>query len=101
MGIGTLAFYPAAGLSPYQVFLTAFFISASGITLSQVAANPYVAIVLVVSSMFSPGHFAMWTILSVGLFNSIMSPTIFTLALKGLGRHTKQASGILIMPIVV
>ncbi len=59
-----------------------------------------VAAVLVISSMLSTGHFAMWTILSVGLFNSIMFPTIFTLALKGLGRHTKQASGILIMAIV-
>ena len=42
----------------------------------------------------------MWAILAVGLFNSIMFPTIFTLALEGLGRHTGQGSGILCMAIV-
>ncbi len=62
--------------------------------------NALVAALLVLASMFSTGYFAMWTILAVGLFNSIMFPTIFTLALKGLGRHTKQGSGILIMAIV-
>ena len=43
-GIGTLLFYPAAGIMSYPLFLGAFFILASGITLLQVAANPYVAI---------------------------------------------------------
>jgi FHS family L-fucose permease-like MFS transporter len=42
----------------------------------------------------------MWAILSVGLFNSIMFPTIFTLAIAGLGKHTGQGSGILCMAIV-
>jgi FHS family L-fucose permease-like MFS transporter len=42
----------------------------------------------------------MWAILSVGLFNSIMFPTIFSMALHGLGRHTGQGSGILCMAIV-
>jgi FHS family L-fucose permease-like MFS transporter len=36
----------------------------------------------------------------VGLFNSIMFPTIFTLAIEGLGKHTSQGSGILCMAIV-
>jgi FHS family L-fucose permease-like MFS transporter len=42
----------------------------------------------------------MWAILAVGLFNSIMFPTIFTLAIDGLGKHTGQGSGILCMAIV-
>jgi FHS family L-fucose permease-like MFS transporter len=42
----------------------------------------------------------MWAILAVGLFNSIMFPTIFSMALHGLGRHTGQGSGILCMAIV-
>ena len=42
----------------------------------------------------------MVTILSVGLFNSIMFPTIFTLAIEGLGDRTGQGSGILCMAIV-
>ncbi len=58
------------------------------------------AAVLVVISMITFGHVAMWTILAVGLFNSIMFPTIFTLAIDGLGKHTGQASGILCTAIV-
>ena len=47
-----------------------------------------------------PGRSAMWSIIAVGLFNSIMFPTIFTLAIDGLGKHTGQGSGILCMAIV-
>ena len=43
-GIGALMFYPASTLISYGVFLSGFFILASGITVLQVAANPYVAI---------------------------------------------------------
>lgn len=43
-GGGCLMFYPAAGLHSYPLFLTAFFVLASGITLLQVAANPYVTV---------------------------------------------------------
>jgi FHS family L-fucose permease-like MFS transporter len=42
----------------------------------------------------------MWAILAVGLFNSIMFPTIFSMALHQLGKFTGQASGILCMAIV-
>jgi FHS family L-fucose permease-like MFS transporter len=44
MGLGCLVFIPAAGLPSYALFLTALFVLASGITLLQVAANPYVAV---------------------------------------------------------
>ena len=43
-GIGCLMFYPAAGTRSYPIFLSALFVLASGITLLQVSANPYVAI---------------------------------------------------------
>jgi len=43
-GIGALGFYPAAGLRIYEVFLAALFVLATGITVLQVAANPYVAL---------------------------------------------------------
>ncbi len=62
--------------------------------------NAFAAATLILISMFTFGHLAMWTILLVGLFNSIMFPTIFTLGVKGLGKHTKHGSGILIMAIV-
>lgn len=55
---------------------------------------------LVLVTVFTIGQFAMWTILCVGLFNSIMFPTIFTLGIDGLGKLTSQGSSILIMAIV-
>lgn len=58
------------------------------------------AALLVLGAMAFTGHIAMWCILLVGLFNSIMFPTIFSLAVEGLGRHTGQGSGILCMAIV-
>lgn len=60
----------------------------------------FCAAILVVTSMLTNGPFAMWSILAVGLFNSIMFPTIFTLAIDGLGKHTGQGSGILCTAIV-
>jgi len=58
------------------------------------------ATILVTVTVVSTGHFAMWSLIAVGLFNSIMFPTIFTLAIDGLGKHTSQGSGILVMAIV-
>ena len=58
------------------------------------------SILMIVLSITSTGSIAMWSIISVGLFNSIMFPTIFTLAIKGLGKHTAQASGFLSTAIV-
>jgi FHS family L-fucose permease-like MFS transporter len=58
------------------------------------------AIALVALSMLTSGSTAMYAIIAVGLFNSIMFPTIFTLAIDGLGKHTSQGSGILCMAIV-
>ena len=55
---------------------------------------------LVILTMATNGNIAMWAVIAVGLFNSIMFPTIFTLAIDGLGKHTSQASGILCMAIV-
>ena len=59
-----------------------------------------VAAALVTTSMLLGGHTAMWTILSVGLFNSIMFPTIFSLGVAELGPLTGNGSGILNMAIV-
>jgi FHS family L-fucose permease-like MFS transporter len=46
------------------------------------------------------GPVAMWAVVSIGLFNSIMFPTIFTLGIKGLGMNTSQGSSLLVMAIV-
>ena len=62
--------------------------------------NALVACALVTTSILTAGHFAMWTILAVGLFNSIMFPSIFTLGIEGLGPLTGRGSGLLVMAIV-
>jgi FHS family L-fucose permease-like MFS transporter len=56
--------------------------------------------VLVAISMISTGHFAMWSIILVGFFNSIMFPSIFTLGVAELGPLTGDGSGVMIMAIV-
>ena len=58
------------------------------------------AILLLIVSMTTGGMVAMWAILAVGLMNSIMFPTIFSLAIEGLGELKPQGSGILCTAIV-
>lgn len=62
--------------------------------------NATMSVVLIATSIASSGKIAMWTILAVGLFNSIMFPTIFALAVAGLGRLTSNGSGLLCLAIV-
>ena len=64
------------------------------------AVNALVAIVMIIVSMNTSGSVAMWSILAVGFFNSIMFPTIFTLAVKGLGSMTSKGSGLVCQAIV-
>jgi FHS family L-fucose permease-like MFS transporter len=58
------------------------------------------AAALVATSMLTTGHFAMYSIILVGFFNSIMFPSIFTLGVAELGPLTGDGSGIMIMAIV-
>ncbi|MCA0899171.1 sugar MFS transporter [Microbulbifer agarilyticus] len=58
------------------------------------------AVLLISLSITSEGPLAVWTIVAVGLCNSIMFPTIFSLALGGLRQFTSQGSGVLCMAIV-
>jgi FHS family L-fucose permease-like MFS transporter len=55
---------------------------------------------LLLTTMSTAGGVAMWSVVAVGLFNSIMFPTIFTLAIERLGPMTEKASSLLVMAIV-
>ncbi|MDR6842663.1 sugar MFS transporter [Pseudoxanthomonas sacheonensis] len=57
------------------------------------------AFIVVLVAASTTGHLAMWALISVGLFHSIMFPTIFTLGIRGLGPLTEEGSGLLIMAI--
>lgn len=64
------------------------------------AFNAMMAVLLLALTILSSGKLAMWSLLLVGLCNSIMFPTIFSLAIHGLKQYTSQGSGILCLAIV-
>ncbi|MFU8785193.1 sugar MFS transporter [Aliidiomarina sp.] len=64
------------------------------------AFNAIAAVLLLATTITSSGTLAMWSLLFVGLCNSIMFPTIFSLALQNLGSSRGQGSGILCLAIV-
>jgi FHS family L-fucose permease-like MFS transporter len=64
------------------------------------AINAVCSCGLAILSAFSTGPVAAWSLIAVGLFNSIMFPTIFTLASEDMGEETPNASALLVMAIV-
>ncbi len=69
----------------------------------QTTALTFVSImaaVFIATAVFGHGPLALWTLVSCGLFNSVMWPCIFPMSLEGVGRHTSQASGILVTMVV-
>ncbi|PYF75197.1 sugar MFS transporter [Pedobacter nutrimenti] len=57
-------------------------------------------ILLLLISIFSKGSMALYPILGIGLFNSIMFSNIYTLAISGLGKYVSQGSSLLVMAIL-
>jgi MFS transporter, FHS family, L-fucose permease len=57
------------------------------------------AIALLATTIVSTGALAMWSVIAIGFFNSIMFPTLFTLSIEGLGPMTARASSLLVMAI--
>jgi MFS transporter, FHS family, L-fucose permease len=57
-------------------------------------------ILLLTISANSVGEVSAWSLLAIGLFNSIMFPTIFTLASEGLGKRASEGSGVICVAIV-
>jgi FHS family L-fucose permease-like MFS transporter len=109
IAIPVVAFFTIAWLqgwgiaSVYSIFLftglIGFFAGASkpARTLMLFAL---VAVTLLLVGLFTSGSVAMWAVIGVGLFNSIMWSNIFTLAIAKLGKDTSQASSLLVMAIV-
>ena len=59
-----------------------------------------ICILLLILSLFTTGEISLWSLISLGLYNSIMWPSIFALAIAGLGKHTSQGSSLLVMAIL-
>ncbi|WP_120945833.1 MULTISPECIES: sugar MFS transporter [Helicobacter] len=64
------------------------------------AFNAAMSALLLVLAIIFDSHATIYVLLAIGLFNSIMFPTIFSLATKNLGKFTSQASGLICIAIV-
>ena len=88
---------------PYSMCITigiiAFFIAGADASRTLIVFSIF-SIILLVIALMSTGAIALWTVVSLGLYNSIMWPVIFTLAIRGLGPHTSQGSSLLVMAIL-
>jgi FHS family L-fucose permease-like MFS transporter len=62
--------------------------------------NAIISIILIFISVNSSNYTAVWSMISIGFFNSVMFATIFSLSVFGLGKHTTTASGLLSTAIV-
>ncbi|PKP35542.1 MAG: MFS transporter [Bacteroidetes bacterium HGW-Bacteroidetes-17] len=60
----------------------------------------FISVMLLVTALLTNGVVAMWAVIGIGLFNSIMWSNIFTLAIAGLGKYTSQGSSLLVMAIL-
>lgn len=103
IGINTLAQKDMSPLYAYVlcvlVLIAAFFISQDKPTKTLLIFGTLGAIAMLVG-LFTSGQIAVYAFLSGGLWCSIMWPSIFTLSLAGLGKHTTQGSAFLIMMIM-
>lgn len=90
-------------ISVYLLFMLvnyfAFFIGKS-IPARILTLFAFINIGLLLLTIFGSGHLAMWSIISIGLFNSIMWSNVFTLSIAGLGRYTSQGASLLVMGIL-
>lgn len=83
IAIGMLGFYFGKGLPATTMFM---------FTLCIIA--------LLITCLFSSGAWAMWAVIGIGLFNSIMWGNIFAISIRGMGQLTAQTSSLLVMMIV-
>ena len=109
MGLPQIASYPEAIAAGFLSFywggaMIGRFIGSAA--LQKLRTGPVlgtagiIACGLVVTSLVTHGHTAMWALIAVGLFNSIMFPSIFTLGIQDLGPLTSKGSSLMIAAIV-
>jgi len=67
---------------------------------SGAVSNFHIDLLFWKGTLMFPHSWPMWSILAVGLFNSIMFPSIFTLGIAEMGPLTGEASGLLVIAIV-
>ena len=108
-GIPIVAFFIILSLTNLQtaaiygiflmINLLAFYLGKSKAGKTLTVFSLVIIVFLMITLGFS-GKIAMWTVIGIGLFNSIMWSNIFTLAINGLGKYTSQGSSMLVMAIL-
>lgn len=88
------------GYMPYILIAVVAFFMPDYSPSRMLSVGALLGIVALIVALNSTGSLALWMIVSLGLFNSVMWPLIFTLAIQGLGRHTSQGSSLLVMAIL-
>ncbi|RAV28436.1 sugar MFS transporter [Sinomicrobium soli] len=79
--------------------LLAFFVGRSR-PASTLAIFAAINVLLLLATIFFDGYTAMYAVLGIGIFNSIMFSNIYTLGIQGLGKYTSQGSSLLVMAIL-
>ncbi|HTV48590.1 MAG TPA: sugar MFS transporter [Phycisphaerae bacterium] len=81
------------------IMMAAFFLGESS-PHRMLALFSFIIIVLLLTGILSTGAAAVWAILGIGLFNSVMWSNIFSMAIEGLGELKSQGSSLLVMAIL-
>jgi len=90
-------------VTPFIIFLIINyigFIFGKSLPARTLAIFALIVIGLLTTTLLTNGEMALWTIIGIGLFNSIMWSNIFTLAIEDLKENTAQGSSILVMMIL-
>lgn len=96
-GLGLVGSLPFIG---FLVLQMALFYLAKGKANRVLFIFSLTVIALLFIGVFTDGVVAMWSVVSIGLFNSIMWSNIFTLSIAGLGGNTSKGSSLLVMAIL-
>lgn len=102
----TLVYFFTGDINTAVIILAMITVNAVGFLLGKsfpartLAIFSLAVVILLLMTVTLEGEAAMWSVLAIGLFNSIMFPTIFTLAIRDLGKYTSQGSSLLVMAIV-
>jgi len=94
---------PFSDVAPYIIFILINylgFILGKSMPARTLMIFSLISIILLCVALFSNGINTFWTIIGLGLFNSIMWSNIFTLSIEGLGKDTSQGSSLLVMMIL-
>jgi FHS family L-fucose permease-like MFS transporter len=95
--------FPIRDVLPFTIFLVLnllAFRAGRSLAARTLMVFSFIVIILLIVTLFSGGMIAIWTLIGIGLFNSIMWSNIFTLAIRDLGKYTSQGSSLLVMAIL-